>query len=191
MPSNDVINKAFLSCKAQLARLVSRLVPPHEIEDIVQETYVRVCQFNSKAQILEPQALMVTTARNLALDYLKRAERKLCTEFDEALFEEVIGAGGYRDETFNLAVSNEEFGRFCEAVRMLPPQCRRAFVLKKVYGHTQGEIAKKLQISESTVEKHIARGLQLCIEHMQDKVSGQGVANRRTGKLASTRERGQ
>lgn len=182
MSANEVINKAFLSCKTQLARIVSRLVPPHEIDDIVQETYVRVCQFNSKSRVFEPQALMVTTARNLALDHLKRAERKLCSEFDEEVFEDFESQCG-KDPTLSTVVSNQEFGLFCEAVRLLPPQCRRAFVMKKVYGYSQNEIARKLQISESTVEKHIARGLQLCIEHIHGKNQGQkgAMGNQKVG----------
>jgi len=51
-------------------------------------------------------------------------------------------------------------------VRSLPLQCRRAFVLKKVYGYSYSEIAQKLQISEKTVEKHISKGLTLCRSHL-------------------------
>ncbi len=45
-----------------------------------------------------------------------------------------------------------------------PTQCRRVFVLKKIYGLSQEEIAAELGIAQSTVEKHIAKGLLLCRE---------------------------
>ena len=48
----------------------------------------------------------------------------------------------------------QRLGQGREAVRQLPEQCRRVFVLKKVYGYSQREIAKELSLSESTVEKH-------------------------------------
>ena len=136
------------------------------IEDIVQETYVRVCRLNSGNEIREPRALMVKVARNLALDHIKRAEWRLTSSIDEDSESGMSESLREVDETFDQVASNEEFGQFCEAVRLLPPQCRRVFVLKKVYGHSQREIARELNLSESTVEKHIAKGMKLCFRYM-------------------------
>ncbi len=166
MPGNEMIIDTYLSCRSYLARAVSRIVPPHEIEDIVQETYVRVCQFKPKSDIRTPRALMVKIARNLALDHIKRAEWRLTSRIEEDSEMEVGEASRLADETFNRVTSDEEFAQFCEAVRQLPLQCRRVFVLKKVYGYSQREIARELEISESTVEKHIAKGMKLCVYHM-------------------------
>jgi RNA polymerase sigma factor (sigma-70 family) len=166
MPGNKPITDAYLSCRSYLARAVSRIVPPHEIEDIVQETYVRVCQFKPKEEIKAPRALMVRIARNLALDHIKRAEWRLTSRIDEDSVMEAGKAARLADETFNRVTSDEEFAQFCEAVRELPQQCRRVFVLKKVYGHSQREIARELDISQSTVEKHIAKGMKQCVYHM-------------------------
>jgi RNA polymerase sigma-70 factor (ECF subfamily) len=57
------------------------------------------------------------------------------------------------------AQTDEEFLMFCRAVRELPVQCRRVFVLRKVYGLSQQEVARHLGISEATVEKHVAKGV--------------------------------
>jgi RNA polymerase sigma-70 factor (ECF subfamily) len=43
--------------------------------------------------------------------------------------------------------------------------------LKKVYGLGQREIAAYMGISESTVEKHVAKGLMLCAQFMDDEES--------------------
>ena len=67
---------------------------------------------------------------------------------------------GVEDETFHNNATQQEFKLFCDAVRALPKQCRRAFVLKKVYGYSLKEIAQELEISEKTVEKHIAEGIK-------------------------------
>jgi RNA polymerase sigma-70 factor (ECF subfamily) len=71
---------------------------------------------------------------------------------------------------YNNHVSNDEFANFCQAVRLLPIQCRKVFVLKKVYGFSQKEIAKQLTLSESTVEKHIALGIKRCTLFMRKNI---------------------
>ena len=52
-------------------------------EDIVQETYVRVCQVKQPAAITQPRSFLLKIARNLALDYLKRAETRVGVSLDE------------------------------------------------------------------------------------------------------------
>lgn len=185
MSGNEILIEIFLSCRAYLARVASRIVPPDEIEDIVQETYVRVCQFKSEGKIRKPRALMVKIARNLSLDHIKRAECRLTSPFEEDSESGMNGALGQVDETFGQVSSDEEFGQFCEAVRKLPLQCRRVFVLKKVYGHTEGEIAKELNLSESTVEKHIAKGMKLCFHYMFQHTENERNFARRPNQGAS------
>jgi RNA polymerase sigma-70 factor (ECF subfamily) len=167
MPAQESISDIFLSWRDCLARVVSRILPPHEIEDIVQETYVRACQFESQGQIRSPGALMTMIARNLAIDHIKRAESRLVSRFDEDADNGRTMTSNSADEPFNQAASNEEFAHFCEAVRDLPVKCRRVFVLKKVYGYSQREIARELSLSENTVEKHIAKGMKHCTYYMR------------------------
>ena len=71
----------------------------------------------------------------------------------KTVFDEIVDAD-FAAKTPSLErqfESRERFLMFCRAVRELPLQCRRAFILKKVYGLSQKEIADYLGISESTV----------------------------------------
>jgi len=167
MNSNNTLHNAFISARNGLTRLVSRIVPPKEIEDIVQETYVRICQIENRETIQQPKAFLYKTAKNLALDHIKRAESQLVDSADEA--PELLDLDLSEDSTYQQVASDKEFAQFCEAVRQLPVQCRKAFVLKKVYGYTQKEIAQELALSESTVEKHIALGIKRCTYFMMNK----------------------
>lgn len=153
-----------MSAKDSLMRMVSRLVPPKEIEDIVQETYVRICQLAPHQAIEQPRSFLMKTARNLAFDHLKRAETRLAQGVEDE--EEFGGYDTASDGTFEHVANRKEFAYFCEAVRQLPTQCRRVFVLKKVYGYSQKEIASEMKISQSTVEKHISVGLRQCTRYM-------------------------
>ena len=168
MPTPDGWLELFTALRARLTRLVLRIAPPEEVEDIVQETYVRVCQIECTETIREPRSFLFRTAQNLALDHVRRAETRL-TSSSDAIDEMDLGPDrAETDPTYAQASSAEEFGQFCEAVRRLPQQCRRAFVLKRVYGHSQREIADIMGISENVVEKHLARGVRRCEVYLDE-----------------------
>ncbi len=174
MSNNSLLYQLYLTSRKSISRVVARLVPPHAIEDIVQETYVRICQTEHQ-QLHAPKAFMFTIARNLALDYRKQAAvQKVDQIGDEEMFDVLSGQGqSARDEVFQQAASEQDFALLCEAVRQLPQQCRKVFVLKKVYGYSQQEIAVQLNISESTVEKHIAAGMKSCMLYMRKANAGE------------------
>ena len=183
MSNNENVNSLFIALRTTLARAVSHIVPPREVEDIVQETYVRVCQVGERDDIHHPRSFMLRTARNLALDHRKRSESRLADSMED-LQEDLQELSTGVDDTYDRVAANQEFGYFCEAVRQLPQQCRKAFVLRKVYGYSQKEIADSLGISENTVEKHIATGIKRCTGYMMalkagdlHDVSRQSVSN--------------
>jgi RNA polymerase sigma factor (sigma-70 family) len=157
----------FLSMRTALARAASKIVLAHEVEDIVQETYVKLCLVKNSKRIKHPKSYLYKMAQNLARDHVKTATYRLSDSLED------IGDVfiDQNNEVYRLAVSSEEFTQFCETVRYLPIQCKRAFVLKKVYGYSQKEIAKELKISQSTVEKHVALGLKRCAEKMHSRES--------------------
>lgn len=175
----ESIQNIYLGLRTSLARAVMGIVPPREVEDIVQETYVRVCQVKHPENIRQPRSYLFRTARNLALDYLKRSETKYTEGMDEQDIDALIDGRENDDSTFEQVASNQEFALFCEAVRHLPVKCRRVFVLKKVYGFTQIEIARELNISIGTVEKHISQGIKRCTYFMQH--NNQTAGNRDRG----------
>tara|TARA_R110002072_G_scaffold1409_1_gene11941 strand:+ start:2194 stop:2748 length:555 start_codon:yes stop_codon:yes gene_type:complete len=153
----------YLSLRKQLIGVAAKIAPLRDVEDIVQEAYVRLCLVKDPADVEQPQSYLFRIVRNLALDHKKSAENTrtdTIANIDEYLEEHV-------DRTLHSATTNEEFAVFCEAVRHLPTQCRKAFVLKKVYGYSQQEITDELGLSESTVEKHIALGIKRCAQFME------------------------
>jgi RNA polymerase sigma-70 factor (ECF subfamily) len=112
---------------------------------------------------------MWKTAKNLALNHIENANIKLTTNVadfsdpDVSLPTELVEA-----ELELQFESRERFLVFCRAVQRLPLQCRRVFILKKVYGLSQKEVAARLKISESTVEKQAAKGLLVCADFMAE-----------------------
>lgn len=173
-PVSTALLLDFLQFKPSIRRLVARIVEPQDIDDILQETYIRVCAASGKTNILNPRSFMLKTAQNLAFNHLT-------TAYQRRVQLEDFSASDLEPTTRNLESdweSEERFLGFCRALRTLPLQCRRAFILRKVYGMSQREIADSLEISESTVEKHVAKGLLLAREsmlrmgHIDDKRPG-------------------
>jgi RNA polymerase sigma factor (sigma-70 family) len=155
---------SFLAYRQQLLRYIGRIVRPHEIEDIVQETFVQSFTASRLQPIRNPRAFMFRTARNLALNSINRAEHKLACSI------EIVDEGEFwsdGDPVEDKYESDQRFQSFCKAVSMLPDTCRKAFVLKKVYGMSQKEIAIHMGIAGSTVEKHIAKGMSATAAYLQ------------------------
>ena len=156
--------EVFVNIKARLSRFLVSMVPPRDVEDIIQETYVRMCKVENKTFIKDSESFMFRTARNLALDYLKRAETRLTSgvdDIDEILLEE-------HDPTFGQIASDEEFGLFCAAIRELPKQSQRAFILKKVYGYSLKEIMLEMDLGQPTVESHIVSATKKCVQYLRN-----------------------
>ena len=134
--SKENLTDTYMKVRNAIASVVRGIVPPAEIEDIVQETYVRACQAESVGEIRTPRSFLYKTARNLALDYAKKADTRL-TISDTDVEDMIEEIWDHADQTLNKVCSDEEFAFFCDAVRHLPTECRKTFVLKKVYGYSQ------------------------------------------------------
>jgi len=150
----------YMACRGSLARVVGRIVKRHDIEDILQDAFVRSFEAQGRYHIRNPRAFLLRTATNLALNHASRAGYRTTTDIEDLALSGVYATGN--DAVEETVDADDRFQQFCRAVGGLPEQCRRAFILKKVYGLSQKEIARTLAITESTVEKHIARGLLLC-----------------------------
>lgn len=173
-PEAAGLASVFVGFRGMLRRLVGRIVNPHDVDDILQETFIRTYAASEKTEIRHPRSFMLRTARNLALNHVTSAYSKR-TQMEDFSSIEVFGTEESLESQFE---SKERFLGFCRAVRDLPAQCRRVFVLKKVYGLSQEEIAAYLDISPSTVEKHVAKGLLLCKESMQAMGHAVGEASK-------------
>jgi len=172
---------SFLKCRLHLYRMLGRIVRPEEIEDIVQETFVQSYAASRQQKIANPEAFMMKVAKNIALGYLRRADRKNCSieEIEEEFLLDL-------DTTALKCQSQERFLSFCNAVATLPVSCRRVFILKKVYGLSVEEIGDLLGISKSTIEKHVGKGMAMVIEYMSESMSNSNVAAEPAENIRST-----
>ena len=154
---------AFREHESALRAFVSRLVATRdEVDDVTQEAFLRAFNAEKARRVRRPRSFLFTIARNLVLSDLGRKSHQLTesmadlddlTVLDDCKVEAEIEA-------------EESFAEYCRAVSRLPVQCRRVFLLRKIYGLTHREIGNRLGIAVSTVEKHLAKGVRECGEHL-------------------------
>lgn len=166
-PKNTLgLTGSFLAYKSTLERLVKRFVKKSDAEDIISETYLRSYERFGNDEVEYPKAFLFKTARNLALNYIAKHENRYLQSM-----EDFPGGNVYlvSEELESQIEAREKFGIFCRVVDDLPPKCRKAFILKRVHGWSIKSIAEEMDISVSTVEKHVAKGLLLCTNALKER----------------------
>jgi RNA polymerase sigma factor (sigma-70 family) len=148
--------------RGYLARLVHGVC---DIEDVLQETYARLLTLDGTARsgVHNWHAFLFATARNVAFDRLRR---KRIVSFDviaELNYPTVVDE---RPTAYDELSAREEHAMLSAAIAALPERCRQVVTLRKLHGLSQKEVATRLGITESTVEKHVANGVRLCARHM-------------------------
>lgn len=177
----NVILDAFLECRDALVRSIMKMSARQEdVDDILQETFLRAFSANEKSHISSPRDYLFVISRNLVLKGLSRRSREITGEIDEAVLRaEETSAGTelhYR----------RKFEAFNQALGGLPEKHRRAILLRKFYGLSHREIAGKMNVSVSSIEKYIADGIKRCKQSLyaqgyepESRSVQQGQARRR------------
>lgn len=172
------ITTAYVSNLSALKRFLSRFVfRPQDIEDISQEAFLRAFKAEKGTSIDNPRAFLFRTAKNVALNELSRKSNILAEYIEENCSSDVLLDETSAEKQFD---DRRKYESFCEVVAELPARCQRVFVMRKVYGFSQKEIAGALGISVGTVEKHIAKGLLRCKEQLRKDSDGESGTGQQT-----------
>jgi RNA polymerase sigma factor (sigma-70 family) len=126
-----------------------------DIADLVQEAYARLWVADFSA-INNPRGYFYTVVRNLLLEHVRRARIVPMERLGEI---EALRIPSEEPGPERYVTARQELERLERVVRGLPEQCQRAFRLQKFGGLSQREIATEMNISEKTVEKHLASAL--------------------------------
>lgn len=135
----------------------------HDVDDLVQESLSRVCQAHVVAPITTPRAFLFTTARNLALDRVRRHQIVSIESLAEI---EQLPVCSDEDDVPESVAKTQELELLTQAIQSLPDRCRRVLTLRKIYGLSQREIAAQLGIAEHTVEAQVGIGMRRCADFL-------------------------
>jgi len=148
--------------RGYLGRLLRR---PHDVDDALQDTYARLIVLGEeeRSRIRQVHAYVFKVARNVAIDRLRKQpiiSLERLTEVEELdVIDESVD--GYAEIN-----ARQELLLLQQAIASLPDRCRQVLTLRKVFGLSQKEIAAQLEITENTVERHIANGMRACADYL-------------------------
>ncbi len=134
------------------------------VDDVVQESYLRVLKAREKRNISYPKAYLYRTAKNVAFDYLQNKNHRLTDSIESFDGGETLEA---LETTHEIVDRNQEIALLKAAVRSLPDRCREVFTLRKIYGLSHREIAQRLNISEKTISAQMNIALRKCAEFIE------------------------
>lgn len=153
-------------------RLARRFVGVDEAEDVVQDAYARLVSYDRWREVENPRAMCLRTVRNLALDRLRSAD---VVHIDRNADIESLDIADDRPDAFRVSAGRTEVERLMALIDALPAQCGRVVRMRKIEGRNPREIAVSLGISVSTVEKHLAKGLELIVAELREQPTAQMV----------------
>jgi RNA polymerase sigma-70 factor (ECF subfamily) len=149
------------------AFLRGRFPAVRDVDDVVQESYLRIWKARALHPIDSAKAFLFRVARNLALDTLRRGRHSPIDGVTDlaALF--VIDE---RPDAAAAAARQQEIDLLVDAIDALPARCREIFILRKLQGVSQKDIAARLGLSEQTVQVQAARGLRRVAEDLRHRL---------------------
>ena len=129
----------------------------HDVDDVVQESYLRVWKSRAAQPIHSARSFLFQVARRLAIDVLRRRKTSRIDAVCDLTVLSVLEDG---PTAADAICQSEELRLLTAAIHALPARCREVMIMRKIQGLSQKDIAVRLGITEGTVQIHVGRGLR-------------------------------
>jgi RNA polymerase sigma-70 factor (ECF subfamily) len=148
----------------ELDAFARRRVGRDDARDVVHDAYLRLVAYADPVTLDNPRAYLYRITGNVANDHVAKVLRQgEWTEPDaDPDLAECPNPGPERQAEIRAALQ-----RCLAALDELPEIHRHVFLLHRVDGMPQGEIAAALDIPRRTVERYIAKALAHCLKRLQ------------------------
>lgn len=155
------------SVRASLMQYFRRRVPdPAEVDDLVQEVFLRLVVRGDAGVVDHVQGYIFQTAASVLADRHRR--RTVRHANDHISFDAEVHTEPAFDAE-HLLVARERLRSATAALMALPERTRAIFILRRLEGFQYAEIATRLGISVSAVEKHMLRAAQHLMAKTRDE----------------------
>jgi RNA polymerase sigma-70 factor (ECF subfamily) len=166
MPPQDAETAAWFAREVQphegmLRTYLVGIARPSDIDDLVQESYLRLLRLREQGRMRSPRGLLFTVARNAAHDLFRRRGRAPVAPASDTEADIVPDDS---PGTAEAVCREQEIALLADAIEALPERCRAVFLLRQFENLPQREIAARLGIAEHTVESQLTKALRRCEE---------------------------
>ncbi|MEJ3572799.1 RNA polymerase sigma factor [Pseudomonas fragi] len=134
--------------------------------DMTQDVFTQWLGYQDRGKIEQPRAFLFQMARNLLRDHWRRQQVRHAVH-GERNESEAEPLSDERDDPMVAALRLQRLEQLKRVLAELSPRRREALMLHRFEGLSQAQIAERMGISVSMVEKHIALALLHCKQHLQ------------------------
>ena len=161
------IGRLFTEQRGRLQQyLRKRLTNDADAQELAQEAYLRLLRVKRVDLIRYPEAYLYRIARNLVHElYTGKPVATNCPldDLDENEEPEL-----QRQSPEDAVEQKRWFDRIERVLNEVSPKCRAALLLYWREGMTQQEIADRLSLSRSMVQKYMVNGLAHCQKRLRE-----------------------
>lgn len=150
---------------ARLRDQIARMTRRDDAEDLLHDAWIGIAE--RQAEVENPAALLARSAANRGLDAYRRERRIGATLVTDAAVavEAIADLRPLQDE---MLIVRHRLERLRGGVAQLNPRTREIFLMHRLESRKYREIAQDLGISQSAVEKHIARAMAHLTDWMEN-----------------------
>jgi RNA polymerase sigma factor (sigma-70 family) len=143
-----------------------------DVDDLVQDSFVRLLRARETRPVACVRAYLFTIARNASYALLRRPRIFSPIPITDPAVLRIVERDG---DVVEQISTRQEIAFLLAGIDTLPARCREIFMLRKLRGVSQKEIARRLGLSEQTVQVQIARGAKKCAQYLRRH----GITSRR------------
>lgn len=129
-----------------------------DIDDLLQETFLRAFAAQMHTEVRHPKAFLLRIARNLSISEARKKVSTNSFSIEDFADSDVLNDDGAGSPEKRLS-DRQRLTVLVEALAGLSPELQETFVMRKVDGLSFRQIATRLNVSVSTVEKRAALAL--------------------------------
>lgn len=155
------------SHRASLQRYFERRIKNRaDVDDLIQDVFLRLARRADFQSIQHLDGYLFEVAANVLQDRLRYRRSRALELHDE--IKEFHSREDFSPD--RVLIGKENLGCVYRALCELPERVRMAFLLHRLEGLRHPEIAKRLGVSVSAVEKYVIRALVHIKARMEDSV---------------------
>lgn len=164
--TREDLTDIYLDLRPRIERVIARRTGSLTLAgDLAQEMFFKIGAIRvSLATRADAERYLLRVAANAALDHVRIEGRRRAILEDAGKTEPL--ANPLSPERSLLA--SDQLRRVEDALRELPEKCRAVFTMSRFNGLSHAEIAARLGVSQSLVEKYVVRALLHCRSRLSD-----------------------